>query len=230
MSPDFPSIETARSKMIEQQIRPWNVLDPNVLGLLSEIHREDFVPDAHRHLAFVDMEVPLPHQQVMLAPKVEARLLQELNLTPNDQVLEIGAGAGFMAALLARQSAHVLSIEKYEDLAALAQRNLNQAGISNVEVIQANGLEENPRWSHVGFDAIVISGAVARVPDHLLSRLNPGGRLVAIVGQAPVMQAVLVERIGGGRTPSADGLRTTVLFETLTKPLEDAPKISHFKF
>jgi protein-L-isoaspartate(D-aspartate) O-methyltransferase len=230
MSPDFPSIETARSKMIEQQIRPWNVLDPNVLELLAEIHREDFVPTVHRHLAFVDMEVPLAHEQVMLAPKVEARLLQELNLTPSDQVLEIGAGSGFMAALLARQSAKVLTIEKYDDLAATAQHNLNQAGISNVEVVQANGLEENPRWSHVGFDAIVVSGAVARVPDHLLSRLNPGGRCVAIVGQAPVMQALLIERVGGGLAPLANGLRTTVLFETLTKPLEDAPKISQFKF
>lgn len=230
MRPEFSSIENARSKMIEQQIRPWNVLDPNVLELLAEIHREDFVPQAHRHLAFVDMEVPLPEHQVMLAPKVEARLLQELNLTPGDQVLEVGTGSGFMAALLARQSGKVLTVEKYEQLAAMAQENLNHAGISNVEVVQANGLEENPRWAHIGFDAVVISGAVERIPEHLLARLNPGGRLVGIVGQAPVMQAVLIERVGGGLASSANGLRTTVLFETLTKPLEDAPKISHFKF
>jgi len=135
-----------------------------------------------------------------------------------------------MAALLARQSGQVLTVEKYESLAAMAQENLNQAGISNVEVVQANGLEENPRWAHVGFDAIVVSGSVERLPEHLVARLNPGGRLVAIVGQAPVMQAVLVERIGAGLSTSSNGLRTTVLFETLTKPLEDAPKISHFKF
>ncbi len=230
MRPEFSSIENARSKMIEQQIRPWNVLDPNVLELLAEIHREDFVPQTHRHLAFVDMEVPLPEHQVMLAPKVEARLLQELNLTPGDQVLEVGTGSGFMAALLARQSGRVLTIEKYAQLASMAQENLNHAGISNVEVVQANGLEESPRWAHVGFDAVVISGAVERIPEHLLARLNPGGRLVGIVGQAPVMQAVLIERVGGGLASSTNGLRTTVLFETLTKPLEDAPKISHFKF
>ena len=140
MRPEFSSIENARSKMIEQQIRPWNVLDPNVLELLAEIRREDFVPKTHRHLAFVDMEVPLPEHQVMLAPKVEARLLQELNLSPDDQVLEIGTGSGFMAALLARQSGKVLTIEKYEQLAAMAQENLNQAGISNVEVVRGLGV------------------------------------------------------------------------------------------
>ncbi len=228
MNPDFLNIENARSKMIEQQIRPWNVLDPNVLDLLTRVQREAFIPKSHRHLAFVDMEVPLPEHQVMLAPKVEARLLQELNLTPTDKALEIGTGSGFMAALIARLAASVLTVEKAPALAAFAQTNLNNANITNVEIVQANGLIENPRWAHVGFDAIAISGAVEKIPDHLIGLLNPGGRLVAITGQAPVMQAVLIERVGDA--PVNQGVRSTVLFETLTRLLDDAPKISHFKF
>jgi protein-L-isoaspartate(D-aspartate) O-methyltransferase len=228
MNPDFLNIENARSKMIEQQIRPWNVLDPNVLDLLTRVQREAFIPKSHRHLAFVDMEVPLPEHQVMLAPKVEARLLQELNLTPTDKALEIGTGSGFMAALIARLAASVLTVEKAPALAEFAQTNLNNANITNVEIVQANGLIENPRWAHVGFDAIAISGAVEKIPDLLIGLLNPGGRLVAITGQAPVMQAVLIERVGDA--PVNHGVRSTVLFETLTRLLDDAPKISHFKF
>lgn len=228
MSPNLPDIESARFNMIEQQIRPWNVLDSNVLELLSVVRREDFVPESHRHLAFVDMEIPLPEHQVMLAPKVQARLLQELDLSPTDKVLEIGTGSGYMTALMARLAAHVLSVEKYESLTALAQSNLAHAGISNVELVTANGLAENPRWAHVGFDAIAITGAVQSVPQHLIERLNPAGRLVAIVGQPPVMQAVLIERADARHAGS--GLRSTVLFETLTQPLEDAPKVSQFQF
>jgi len=228
MNPDFLNIENARSKMIEQQIRPWNVLDPNVLDLLTRVQREEFIPKSHRHLAFVDMEVPLPEHQVMLAPKVEARLLQELNLTPADKALEIGTGSGFMAALIARLAASLLTVEKAPALAEFAQTNLNNSNITNVEIVQANGLIENPRWAHVGFDAIAISGAVEKIPDHLIGLLNPGGRLVAITGQAPVMQAVLIERVGDA--PVNQGVRSTVLFETLTRLLDDAPKISHFKF
>ena len=228
MNPDFLNLENARSKMIEQQIRPWNVLDPNVLDLLTRVQREAFIPKSHRHLAFVDMEVPLPEHQVMLAPKFEARLLQELNLTPTDKALEIGTGSGFMAALIARLAASVLTVEKAPALAEFAQTNLNNANITNVEIVQANGLIENPRWAHVGFDAIAISGAVEKIPDHLIGLLNPGGRLVAITGQAPVMQAVLIERVGDA--PVNQGVRSTVLFETLTRLLDDAPKISHFKF
>ncbi len=230
MHPDFANVENARSKMIEQQIRPWNVLDPNVLNLLAELRREQFVPRSHRHLAFVDMELPLPHGQVMLAPKVEARLLQELSLLPGDRVLEIGAGSGYMAALMARQAAEVLTVEKYESLAVMARDSLASAGISNAEVLQANGLAEDSRWSRSMFDAIALSGAVEKIPEHLLRQLNPGGRMVAIVGTAPVMQAVLVERIKSAGSSTTDSLRQSVLFETVTKPLEDAPKISHFKF
>ncbi len=227
MSPEVLDFEMARSKMIEQQIRPWNVLDPNVLEILQRVHREDFVPSQHRHLAFVDMEIPLPEGQVMLAPKIEARMLQELNLTPSDRVLEIGTGSGHMAALLAQVAANVLSVEKHSSLADMARENLTKAGISNVEIQQANGLAEGPRWAHTGFDCVVISGALQAVPEHLMQSLKSGGRLVAIIGEPPAMQAILVERAAGN---IADGLRTTVLFETLTKYLEDAPKKSRFRF
>lgn len=228
MNPIFSDLEAARRKMIEQQIRPWDVLDPMVLELLADIHREDFLPDSHRHLAFVDMEVPLPEGQVMLAPKVEARLLQELNLKRSDRILEIGTGSGFMAALLARCGAEVLSIEKYPQLKEMAEGNLQRAGLTNVTVVHGNGLEENPRWAHVNFDAIMISGAVEKIPEHLINCLNPGGRLVAIVGTAPVMQARLVERVSS--LAAGSNLRSTSLFETLTQPLEDAPKTSRFRF
>jgi protein-L-isoaspartate(D-aspartate) O-methyltransferase len=227
MSPEVLDFETARSKMIEQQIRPWNVLDPNVLELLKKVQREAFVPNDYRHLAFVDMEIPLPEGQLMLAPKIEARILQELSVIGSDRVLEIGTGSGHMAALLAQTAATVLSIEKYPSLVALANTNLERAGIANVEVQQANGLAEDPRWAHMGFDCVVLSGAVETVPDHLLQCLKPGGRLVAIVGEPPVMRTVLIERAAGA--PNAV-FRTTVLFETLTKYLEDAPKTSRFRF
>jgi len=230
MNPDFTNVENARSKMIEQQIRPWNVLDPNILTLLAELPRERFVPRSHRHLAFVDMELPLAHDQVMLAPKVEARLLQELSLLPSDRVLEIGAGSGYMAALMARQAAEVISVEKYESLALMARQSLSEAGISNAEVLQANGLAEDSRWSRSMFDAIVLSGAVEKIPDHLLRQLSPGGRMVAIVGSVPVMQAILVERIKPTGSSPASSLRQAVLFETVTKPLEDAAKIPRFRF
>lgn len=222
------NVESARSKMIEQQIRPWNVLDPNVLALLNDIPRELFVPKNHRHLAFVDMEIPLPEGQVMLAPKVEARLLQELSLRPTDQTLEIGTGSGFMAAMMAKLAGSVLTVEKYASLAQFAEDNLRRAELPNVEVVVGNGLELNPRWAHASFDAIAVSGATDNIPEHLVNRLNPGGRMVAIIGSAPVMQAVLIERAAAANAQAAT--RTTVLFETLTQALEDAPKISRFAF
>jgi len=228
MNPTVLNLELARSKMIEQQIRPWDVLDPQVLELLRDIHREDFLPEHHQHLAFVDMEVPLPEHQVMLAPKIEARLLQELNLKSDDQVLEIGTGSGFMAALLSRLSAAVVSVEKYPSLKALAEFNLAKAGISNVTVAQGNGLLPDSPWSQKTFDAIVLSGAVERIPEFLIQCLSAQGRLVAIVGTAPIMQAQLIERVTAAS--GSRSLRTTTLFETLTLALEDAPKISHFRF
>jgi protein-L-isoaspartate(D-aspartate) O-methyltransferase len=189
-------LNQARFNMIEQQIRPWEVLDPAVLALLAEVRREDFVPLAHQALAFVDMEIPLGKQpgQVMLAPRVQARLVQDLAVKKTDKVLEIGTGSGFTAALLARQAAQVLTFEIDAAMAAQARANLDKAGVQNVTVRQADGSQGAA--SEGPFDVILLSGSVAEVPRPLLEQLAPGGRLVAIVGEEPMMRATLITCTG----------------------------------
>jgi len=187
-------LNQARFNMIEQQIRPWEVLDPHVLALRSVVRREDFAPLAHRALAFVDMEIPLGAQahQVMLAPRVQARLLQDLAVQKTDKVLDIGTGSGFMAALLAHQAAHVLSLEIDAGLATQAQANLQKAGLRKVPVRHADGCQgaaaDGP------FDVILLSGSVAEVPAALLQQLAVGGRLAAVVGDEPMMRATVITR------------------------------------
>jgi protein-L-isoaspartate(D-aspartate) O-methyltransferase len=220
------NIEQARFNMIEQQIRPWEVLDPSVLSLLSVVRREDFVPAAYRAMAFVDMEVPLleggARGLCMLQPKVEARLLQELALGKHEKVLEIGAGSGHMAALLAHKAQRVLSLEIHPELARTATDNLRRAGVHNAEVRQADGsktvLAEGP------FDAILASGSLAQVPQSLLSQLKVGGRLAAIVGQEPVMRAVIVTRTGEHE------FRTVEVFDTVAPRLLGFDEPSRFTF
>ena len=188
------NLEQARFNMIEQQIRPWNVLDAQVLHLLSVVKREDFVPLAHKALAFVDMEIPIGHGQRMLAPRLEARLLQDAAVQKHEKVLEIGAGSGYLTALLAHQAQRVIALEIQPELAAMARTNLQKAGIHNAEVRQFDGAvgaaAEGP------FDVIVLGGCVAEVPQNLLTQLKVGGRLLAIVGQEPVMRATIVSRTG----------------------------------
>ncbi len=185
-------LNKARFNMIEQQVRPWEVLDPQVLELLSVVRREDFVPLANRALAFVDMEIPLGHGQVMLAPRLQARLLQDLAVKKSDKVLEIGTGSGFTTALLAHQAQQVLSYELHADLATQAQAHLQKAGIHNAQVRQGDGSAgaagEGP------FDVILLGGSVAEVPQALLDQLAIGGRLAAIVGEEPMMRATLITR------------------------------------
>ena len=216
------NIEQARFNMIEQQIRPWDVLDTSVLELLAVVKREDFVPSAYRALAFVDTEVPLPGGQCMLAPKVEARLLQELGVHKHERVLEIGAGSGFMAALLAHRAQHVTTLEIDPELAELARANLRRAGVLNVSVVTADGSQgyaaDGP------YDAIALSGSVAEVPTALLAQLKVGGRLAAIVGQLPVMRAVLLERSG------EQGVERRVLFDTVAQRLRGFDEPSRFHF
>ncbi|HMV21718.1 MAG: protein-L-isoaspartate O-methyltransferase [Betaproteobacteria bacterium] len=215
------NIEQARFNMIEQQIRPWEVLDPTVLDLLFVVKREDFVPEAYRALAFADMEIPIGQGQAMLAPKIEARLLQELGVRKTDKILEIGSGSGYMAALLAARGEHVVTVEINPELADGARRNLERAGVTNVAVETGDGAQG---WSHRGpYDVIVVSGALAEIPETLLKQLRVGGRLAAIVGEAPVMEAQLV-------TCTAPGVYNTVnLFETVA-PLLKAPAKSGFAF
>ncbi len=214
-------IEQARFNMIEQQIRPWEVLDPTVLALLAVVRREQFVPEAHRALAFVDTEVPLPAGQCMLSPKVEARLLQELAVQRHERVLEVGAGSGHMAALLAHRAQHVTSLERGPELARMAAANLKRAGIVNATVRGADAAHSPP--GDGPWDVILLSGSVAAVPASLLDQLKRGGRLAAVVGELPIMRAELITR-------GAIGLSTVVLFDAVAPRLAGFAETPRFQF
>jgi protein-L-isoaspartate(D-aspartate) O-methyltransferase len=224
------NVEQARFNMIEQQIRPWDVLDADVLHLLSQVRREDFVLPAHKALAFADLELPLRAGneealrlgQCMLAPKVEARLLQDAAVQPHEKVLEIGAGSGYMAALLAHRAQRVISLEIEPELVRMAQANLQKAGIRNAEVRLADGAKGVPVEGP--FDVILLSGSVAEVPHKLLAQLKRGGRLVAIVGQAPVMQATVITRSGEAEYRSSQG------WDTVAPRLLNFPEYPRFNF
>jgi protein-L-isoaspartate(D-aspartate) O-methyltransferase len=211
------NVEQARFNMIEQQIRPWDVLDAGVLSLLAMMRREDFVPAEHKALAFVDAEVPLPGGQFMLSPKVEARLLQEAQVQRHERVLEIGTGSGFMAALLSHRAQSVTSLEIRPELVQFARDNLRRAGVHNVDVREADGSIGLP--GEAPFDVIVLSGSVALVPQDLLNQLRTGGRLIGIVGSEPVMRAVRITRTGD------TSFQTIELFDTVAPRLQgfDAP-------
>jgi protein-L-isoaspartate(D-aspartate) O-methyltransferase len=218
------NIEKARFNMIEQQIRTWDVLDPEILDLLVIVKREAFVPSAYRSLAFVDTEIPLPGGECMLLPQVEARILQEVSPKKHEQVLEIGAGSGYMAALLAHKARHVITVDINPELKALAAKNLADYGITNVEVALGNGAQGWPANSNAQYDVIVISGSLPVLPDIFLKQLKVGGRLFAIVGASPVMSAQLITR-------TADAAYNTVkIFETDVKPLREAITPTHFTF
>ena len=217
--------ELARFNMIEQQIRPWEVLDQAVLSLLATVRREDFLPPALKALAFVDTQVPLGDGQTMLEPKVEARLLQELQVQRHERVLEIGTGSGFMAALLAHRAMHVTSLECRPALATAARASLARNGIVNAKVVDvkaADGAAGLP--GEAPFDAIVLSGSVAEVPRALLQQLKLGGRLVAVVGEQPIMRARLITRA------SAAAYTETDLFDTVAPRLEGFAEPTRFHF
>ena len=216
------NIEQARFNMIEQQIRPWDVLDPQVLDLLFVVKREDFAPAAYRNLAFADMEIPIGSGQTMLAPKIEAKMLQELGIKKTDKVLEIGTGSGYMAALLAARAEHVVTVEIRSEIAAAARENLARAGVGNVSIEIGNGVDG---WSQRGpYDAIVVSGSVPSVSPSLLKQLRVGGRLAVVTGEAPVMEAQLI-------TCTAEGTYNTVnLFETVVPTLDGTDAKDQFSF
>ena len=208
------NVSQARFNMIEQQIRPWNVLDAAILELLGTMRRDEFVTAAHRSLAYADLELPLPQGQSMLAPRLEARLLQDLQIKATDKVLEIGTGSGYMAALLSRRAQQVLTLEIEPELATLARANLQSAGIRNVEGRQADGAAGAP--ADGPFDVILLSGSVAEVPSGLLEQLRVGGRLAAITGDEPVMRATLITRTDN------------TSFKTLTPWDANAPRLRNF--
>ena len=220
------NLEQARQNMIAQQIRTWEVLDNDVLQTLVDIRREAFVPAAYQSLAFVDTDIPLPAGQNMFSPKLEARLLQEAAPRNDELVLEIGTGSGYMAALLAHHARHVVTVEIEPELQKLAEANLKAYGIANVTVALGDGARG---WTGSGahaapYDLILVSGSLPVLPRSLLEQLKVGGRLLAIVGEAPVMAACLVKRT------AADAWDTVKLFETSARPLRNAEAPSAFHF
>jgi len=219
-------IEQARFNMIEQQVRPWEVLDPTVLSLLSVVKREGFVPAAHKDLAFADVEVPIGSKgivgQTMLAPKIEARMLQELNIRAKDKVLEIGGGSGYMAALIAAKAEFVYTVEIDPELVDVARRNLKEAGVANVSVDLGDAAQGWPLYAP--YDVVVISASTPILPESILKQLKIGGRLVAVVGEAPAMQMQLVTRT------EENAYATINVFETVTAPLINATQRESFVF
>ena len=214
--------ERARFNMIEQQIRTWEVLDQDVLDLLFKVRREDFVPDPYSALAFVDMEIPIGHGEKTLQPKLEARMLQELALKAGDRVLEIGTGCGYMTALLASVSEHVYSVDLYPDFTQKAGEKLAAHGLRNVTLETGDGARG---WDkHGPYDAILLTGSVPVLADTFKGSLKKGGRLLAVVGVAPVMEAQLITSVGGG------AYNTVSLFETCIAPLKNAQQPERFVF
>jgi len=219
---NLPDLDQARFNMIEQQIRPWDVADAAVLHLLTVVKREDFVPTPFKAMAFADMAVPLPGQQVMLAPRLQARLLQDAAIAPTDKVLEIGTGSGFTTALLASQAQRVISLEINPELADMARANLQRANIHNAEVRCADGAQGAA--AEAPFDVILLGGSVAEVPHALLAQLKIGGRLVAIVGDEPIMHALVVTRT------SDTNFKTDEKWDDNAPRLRNFPQPSAFKF
>lgn len=215
-------MEQARFNMIEQQIRTWEVLDPEVLDLLAAVKRECFVSAAHQPLAFADIELPIGNGQTMLQPRIEARILQEVAVRNTDIVLEVGAGSGYMAALLASKAEYVYSVEIDPVLAENARRNLQQAGVANVSVETGDASGGWP--AHGPYDVIVISGSLPELPEAFLQQLKIGGRLAAFIGEAPAMQARLTTRT------SDQAFNTINLFETVVAPLSTAKQRQRFVF
>ncbi len=213
--------EQARFNMVEQQVRTWDVLDQEVLDLLFEVKREHFVPPAYRALAFADLEIPLGDGEHMWTPKMEARVVQELELKRDESTLEIGTGSGYLTALLARRSADVTSVEINPRLLLQASTHLASAGIRNVRLEKGDAAHG---WRDQTYDAIVLTGSTPMLPDSWFKQLRPGGRLFAVVGDAPVMAARLARWSAPGAIIQQD------LFETVVAPLKNAPQPERFVF
>ncbi|MXS86256.1 protein-L-isoaspartate O-methyltransferase [Nitrosomonas sp. HPC101] len=216
------NLEQSRFNMVEQQVRTWNVLNQDVLDLLYQIKREEFVPAAYRFMAFMDMEIPLEHDAVMLTPKMEARILQELNINKTDKILEVGTGTGYMTALLAKLGAHVYSVEIVPELHAMARINLQAHDITNITLEQGDAARGWP--DHGPYDVIVLTASTPILPEAFQQSLTAGGRLFAIIGEEPVMEAMLITCITPGHYSSIR------LFETCTAPFRNALQREQFHF
>jgi protein-L-isoaspartate(D-aspartate) O-methyltransferase len=215
-------IEKARFNMVEQQVRPWEVLDQRVLDLMLQVPREAFVPQAYRNLAFADINIPLANGQVMMSPKVEGRLLQALSLQLRDRVLEIGTGSGYLTALLAKSTKRVYSVDVFEDLIKDAEARLKHLNINNVSLSSGDAISGWKNETH--YDVIVLGGSVPLLDPIFQKQLHVGGRLFAVVGEEPIMQALLITRV------SEREWETDVLFETILPPLIGAPEPDRFFF
>lgn len=219
MSIDF---EHARRLMLDQQIRTWDVIDQRVLDAIAQSPREDYVPASFRTLAFVDMNLPLAHGQVMMPPKLEARLVQALTIDPEDKILEVGTGSGYVTSLLAKLGRQVHSVDIFPDFIADAAQKLAAHGLRHVTLDVGDAARG---WARSApYDVILLTGSLPLPPDDFRAQLAPGGRLVAIVGRAPVMEAKLVERLDG------DNFRSRSLLETVLPPLLNAPEPARFVF
>lgn len=216
-------VEQARFNMIEQQIRPWEVLDAKVLDLLTKVPREAFVPEQYAGLAFADLEIPLGNGQLMLAPKMEARILQALEIKPTDRVLEIGTGSGYLTALIARQAKEVISVDINPEFIKTASTRLAAQNIQNVTLLEGDAANGWPQKAP--YDVIVFTGSLPVAPgQQVLQTLTAGGRLFAVVGEAPVMEATMIRRI------SAESFKQDVIFETCLPSLSNAPQPEKFAF
>ena len=211
----------ARLQMVSQQVRGWNVYDERVLAILKELPRENFVPVGYEQFAFADMEIPLAHGEAMMTPTIEGRLLQALGLQGHEHVLEVGTGSGFMTACLACLGGRVTSIDIHDDFLERAGANLARSDIDNVELRQMDATSELPDAS---FDAIALTGSIEKFDPRFVEALNPNGRLFAVVGKSPVMQAKLVERTGD------HDWQTIALFETDLAPLVHGALPPQFSF
>ena len=216
------NFEQARFNMVEQQVRPWEVLDGRVLALLEKTHREDFVPVRYRKMAFADMAIPLDHDQSMMKPVIEGRLLQALELKPDETVLEIGSGSGFITACLSRMAKLVISVDIYEQFTNEVEAKLKEKGISNVELETGNVMTGwQPEQAH---DVLVVTGSVPSIPDHFRGWVNPGGRIFVVCGDEPAMEAKLLTKL------NATEWREESLFETNLARLIDAERAPEFEF
>ncbi|WP_394538295.1 protein-L-isoaspartate O-methyltransferase [Lysobacter enzymogenes] len=214
----------ARELMVEQQVRPWDVLDPRVLDVLAALPREAFVADAHKNLAYADLALPLAHGEFMMKPVMEGRTLQSLAVDPTDDVLEIGTGSGYLTACLGRLAREVVSLEIHPDLAATARERLAAQTILNAQVVDADALNYS---TDRRFNAICVTGAVSQIPAQWLQWLQPGGRLFVVRGRSPAMEAVLV---GGGERNEVNAARIQSLFETDLAYLQGAAPAPAFEF
>lgn len=215
------NVEQARFNMIEQQIRPWEVLDGRVLELLKQVRREQFVPAGMKDLAFADMEIPLGHGAAMWQPKLEARVIQDLHLTRNDKVLEVGTGSGYLTALLSTLAGHVTSVEIVPELSVMAKQNLAAYHRDNITLEVGDAARG---WGEASYDVIVLTGSTPVLPETFQNSLNIGGRLFAVVGEAPLMEAKLITRV------APDTFETVNILETCVAPLQNAAQPQRFVF